>query len=154
MKTSNDTSGSKQVRWLANFLDTKFKIGPLRFGWDSIIGLIPGVGDTATSIASTFIIYQAYNHGMSSSTLARMTLNVLIDNLVGSVPLLGDFVDIFWRSNQRNAALFERELQRPTKGKALSTIWLVFFSLLILVSLGLAIYLPLKLLAIMVASVQ
>lgn len=84
----------------------------IRFGWDPIVGLVPGVGDAATASVAVAILYHAHLLGVPRVVLARMLLNTLVDLVIGIVPLAGDVADIAWKSNSRNFALLERH-QRP-----------------------------------------
>jgi len=79
-----------------------------RFGLDALIGLIPGFGDTATSLVSFYILVNAVRYGVPKITLLRMGLNIAIDYAVGSLPLVGDFVDAWWKSNQKNLDLLRK----------------------------------------------
>lgn len=110
--TNAQHAPADDVETLARWMDTAFRIPGLnlRFGWDSILGLFPGFGDVATSLASIYILQSAQRQGVSRVTLARMTLNVLVDVLVGSVPFVGDAFDLFWKSNRRNVELIRRHL--------------------------------------------
>ena len=100
------------VEWLSRWMDTAFEL-PLvgwRFGLDSIVGLVPGVGDAATSLVSFYILALASRASMSRATLARMVLNIGIDFVLGSLPVVGDLFDVWWKSNQMNAALLAERL--------------------------------------------
>ena len=83
-----------------------------RFGWDPIIGLIPGAGDFVTSSLSVMVLYRAVRLGVPRVVVGRMVLNVLIDLLAGAVPIIGDLFDFAWKSNSLNLALLERH-ERP-----------------------------------------
>lgn len=102
------------LRALSRLLDSRFE-GPfgIKFGLDAIVGLIPFVGDFATTGLSLYIIFQAARLQCTPSTLMRMALNVLIDNVIDLIPLIGNFFDFWWKSNNRNMALLEAHLQRP-----------------------------------------
>ena len=91
-------------------MDDLFRVPGLgwRFGLDPLIGLIPGFGDTATSLVSFYILVNAVRYGVPKITLLRMGLNVAIDYAVGSVPLVGDFLDARWKSNRRNLDLLKK----------------------------------------------
>ena len=111
-----------------------------RFGLDAIVGLIPGFGDTATSLVSFYILVAAVRHRVPRVTLLRMGLNIGIDYVLGSLPLVGDVFDAWWKSNQMNLDLLR---QRATvsagearKGKLSD--WL-FVGLIIVVLAGIAI---------------
>ncbi len=103
------------LRQLARLLDAAVRIPGtnIRFGLDALLGLIPGAGDIAGGVLSTFIILQAANRGASGSVLTRMVMNVAVDSIVGAVPILGDLFDIGWKSNTRNMDLLERYVARP-----------------------------------------
>lgn len=91
-------------------LDDLFRIPVLgwRIGLDAIVGLIPGVGDTATTVASLYVLGSAVRYRVPKVTLLRMGLNLGIDYALGSLPLVGDFFDAWWKSNQKNIALLRQ----------------------------------------------
>ncbi|QDU37504.1 hypothetical protein Mal4_18180 [Maioricimonas rarisocia] len=97
---------------LTQLLDEAIRIPGTRFhiGWDTIIGLIPGVGDVATACMSGYVIHQAWQMGVGKRTLARMAGNIAVDMLVGSIPLVGDFFDATFKANRRNMRLLKRRL--------------------------------------------
>src|SRR5258705_4480892 len=86
-----------------------------RFGLDALVGLIPGFGDTATSLVSFYILASAVRYRVPKITLLRMGLNIGIDYLVGSLPVVGDLFDAWWKSNQMNVELLK---QRATVSAA------------------------------------
>jgi hypothetical protein len=95
---------------LSKWMDGLFRIPGLgwRFGLDAIVGLIPGVGDTITSLASFYILAAGVRYRVPKITLLRMGMNIGIDYLLGSVPLVGDLFDAAWKSNQMNMELLRR----------------------------------------------
>jgi hypothetical protein len=103
-----------QVRWLARLMDDNFAIPGtgLRFGWDSVLGLFPGLGDVLTSAISLLIVHHAWQTGASKLTLARMLGNVGVDFVVGAVPFIGDLFDFAFKANRRNARLLEQHLHK------------------------------------------
>jgi len=121
----------------------------IRFGWDPVVGLVPGVGDVATASFAVAILYHAYRLGVPGVVLARMTLNVLIDLAAGLVPVAGDVADFAWKSNSLNLALVERH-QRPGVAPT-SADWAVV--LLAVVVIGGALALVLMSVAMMVHTV-
>jgi hypothetical protein len=102
---------------LATWLDSKFEIPGvgIRFGIDAILGLLPGVGDLLTSVASLYILAIATRNGVPRVTQARMAANIAADWLVGSIPVLGDLLDVAWKANQMNVALLRRHLLATTE---------------------------------------
>jgi hypothetical protein len=95
---------------LGRLMDDLIRIPGLgwRFGLDAIVGLIPGVGDTATSLVSFYILAAAVRYRVPKITLLRMGFNIGIDYLVGSLPFVGDLFDAWWKSNQKNIELIRR----------------------------------------------
>lgn len=96
---------------LATILDEVFAIPGtrIRFGLDALLGLIPGLGDAISGLVSSFIIFSAYQRGLPRVTIARMVANVMIDSVVGAIPLLGDLFDVAWKSNRKNVELLKRD---------------------------------------------
>jgi hypothetical protein len=96
-------------RW-AVLLDSVFRVPgtQIRFGFDAIVGLIPGLGDLSAPVFAAFIIGTGFRMGVPHIVLARMVLNAALDVVLGLVPLLGDLVDVAWKANLRNMALLER----------------------------------------------
>ncbi len=102
-----------RARQIARVMDNRFALPGtnVRFGWDSIVGLVPGVGDVATSAVALIIVHHAWRTGASRPTLAKMLGNIGVDLAVGIVPVFGDVFDVAWKANVRNADLLERHLQ-------------------------------------------
>jgi hypothetical protein len=92
-----------------------------RFGADAIIGLVPGFGDAAGALMSSYIVLQAARLGAPVPSLARMLLNVGIEALFGAVPVLGDLFDAAFKANARNVAILRSELERPGSTRRSST---------------------------------
>ena len=112
----------RRVQILARALDSAIRIPGTRitFGLDSIIGLIPGAGDLASALMSGYIVLASARLGVPTSVVTRMILNLGVDTLVGSVPLLGDLFDVGFRANLRNASLLERHVADPAATKRTS----------------------------------
>ena len=81
-------------------------------GLDSIVGLIPVVGDVITASMGAWLVWEARNLGMSKFQLARMAGNVGVDTLLGAIPLVGDLFDFAFRSNSRNLRIVKRYLDK------------------------------------------
>lgn len=110
--TDKARTRARRIHRLARLLDAQFTVPGtrIRFGLDSILGLIPGAGDTVTAVFSGYIILEAYRLGGSRGTIVKMLGNVAIDWIIGSVPILGDIFDVGFKANLRNIALIERDL--------------------------------------------
>ncbi len=104
--------GLERLGWL---MDDLFRVPVLgwRVGLDALVGLIPGFGDTATSVVSFYILASAVRYRVPKVTLLRMGLNLGIDYLLGSLPLVGDFFDAWWKSNQKNIDLLRKRATVP-----------------------------------------
>jgi hypothetical protein len=87
--------------------------GNLRIGLVGPMGLIPGVGDWLGSAASSYIIIRAAQLGASTGTLALMVFAVLLEVMVGVIPVVGDLFESVWKANSKNVRLLERQGQRP-----------------------------------------
>ena len=83
-----------------------------RIGLDSVVGLVPVLGDVITAAMGAWLIWEAKNLGMSRFHLARMAGNVAFDTLVGAIPLAGDAFDLLFRSNTRNLKIVRRWLDK------------------------------------------
>lgn len=91
-------------------MDDMFRVPVLgwRFGLDALLGLIPGLGDTSTSLVSFYILAAAVRYRVPKITMLRMGLNIGIDYVVGSLPLVGDLADAWWKSNRMNLELLRK----------------------------------------------
>ena len=85
-------------------------------GVDSIVGLIPVVGDVVTALMGAYIVWEARNLGMSKLQLTRMAANVGIDTALGAIPFAGDVFDFFWRSNSKNLKIIRKHLDKHHPG--------------------------------------
>ncbi len=124
---------------LAHYLDGLFRVPGTtwRFGLDSLIGLIPNVGDTITSFASFYILIAGVRYGVPKITLLRMAFNIGIDYLVGAIPFLGDAFDFFWKSNKRNMELIRERATGKDVGTTSDYIFVVgIIGFLILLLIG------------------
>lgn len=139
---STTTSQTNQNRnqnaeTLAHWLDDRFEIPgtDIRFGLDPIISLVPGAGDWTTGLVSSYFILLGAREEVPSSVLARMGFNVLIDILIGSIPLLGDIFDFGWKANTRNAELLKKyqENKSATERRSKWLLWTLAVILLILI---------------------
>lgn len=135
----------RRVRVLAKLLDNSISIPGTRFkfGFDAIVGLIPGVGDVLGAILSGYIVLEAARAEVPPVTLARMLVNIGIDTLLGTIPAAGDVFDAMWKSNLMNVALLEQHLGAPNaalreKRGSIRTIVLAVIVLLLILAAGLA----------------
>jgi hypothetical protein len=99
---------------IATLLDTAFVVPGtrIRFGFDGLIGLVPGIGDAVTTMLSLYIVHEAWQLGAPRHVLTRMLANVVLDGFIGAVPVAGDVFDVLWRANKRNVRLLREWLDR------------------------------------------
>lgn len=95
---------------LSRWMDGLFRVPGTswRFGLDAIVGLIPGVGDTLSTLSGFYILAAGVRYRVSKVTLLRMGLNIGVDYVFGAVPVIGDLFDAAWKSNQKNVELLRR----------------------------------------------
>lgn len=87
----------------------------MRFGWSSLIALVPAIGDVLDALLAMMVIRTAMQVGLPNDVKAKMVMNVVVDFLIGLVPLIGDIADVMYKANTRNAAILEAYLRE--KGK-------------------------------------
>lgn len=106
----------QRLQKLAWWLDSSIPIPGTRFriGLDGLIGLLPGVGDAIGALLSSYLLAEAARLNVPRTVILQMGVNVLIDTLVGMVPILGDFFDLAWKANRRNIRLLERYAENPS----------------------------------------
>ena len=99
------------IERIARIMDSAVKIpilGPV--GLDAVLGLFPVAGDATSAAVSVLLIARSIKYGIPREIIARMLANVLIDLLMGTIPLAGDLADIWFRANARNVALLREYL--------------------------------------------
>ena len=97
--------------WLVSrVLDTIFRIPGtrIRFGLEPVIGLIPVLGDQVTSLISAALLFRSLQHHLPKIALVRMGLNIVINGLVGMIPIVGDIFVLWYKPNIRNYRILQR----------------------------------------------
>jgi hypothetical protein len=131
--TSLPPALARRISRLSYLLDEAIVLpGGYRVGWDGIIGLIPGFGDLLGLIASSYILYLAAQGGVGKAVLVRMAFNVLLESVIGSVPVIGDLFDFVFKANTRNLQLLRRYDKAPVRVRRVSTAWVIGFVLLMM----------------------
>lgn len=107
MPPAPDAARLMRLVRLADALDSRWRIPGtrIRYGWDGLASIVPGVGDTATAVFAAWIVLEAARMGAPRALLARMAGNVAVDWFVGSVPVLGTLFDVAFKANRRNVRL-------------------------------------------------
>jgi len=121
----------------AELLDSRFRIPgtEVRFGIDPLLGLVPGAGDWLGGAVSLYFLFQAVLRGGRTAILLRMFLNILLDVLIGSIPLVGEIFDVYWKANEQNAEILKEIDRDPERTTTDSRFWLwsVFVQLVALI---------------------
>jgi hypothetical protein len=146
----------RRYRSLAHQWDNLLRIPgtPIRLGWDALLGLIPVLGDAAGGLLGSYGLWVGWRQGAPPSVLLRMLLNVLLDVVIGAIPVAGDLFDVGWRSNSRNLLLLERWLDRPDQLRRRSRWLLLGLVALLLLAAAAALALAVWLLHLLLATVQ
>jgi hypothetical protein len=122
-------------KWLALIMDDFLRVPGTNFrvGLDPIIGLLPGLGDTASAITSALALVYAARCGLPKVVLARMAANILINELIGVIPGIGDAFSFWFKSNRRNYELLQRH--RLVPGRSRKGDWIFLIAVLALLFL-------------------
>jgi hypothetical protein len=134
----SDVEIEEGLETLSTYLDGFFRVPGTgwRFGFDALIGLIPNVGDTLTSLMSFYILVAGVRYGVPKITLLRMAFNIGLDYLVGTIPFIGDAFDFVWKANKQNIDLIR---ERATGKNVGTTGDYIFVFAVILVLIGILI---------------
>jgi hypothetical protein len=140
-------------RW-AVLLDSAFAVPGLnvRFGFDALLGLVPGVGDLTTPTFTVLLLVTGLRMGVPLVVLTRMVMNAGIDALIGLVPVIGDVFDLGWKANLKNLELLERHAV-PGTASTPADAWVVTAGLALIVFVGVLVVVPVILLAWLIAWV-
>jgi hypothetical protein len=145
MYMKEDIKDQYDLKWLeriSTLLDSQFKIPGtnFKFGLDPLLGLIPFVGDASTFMVSGILIIYMSKYGVSKKVLILMMLNIILDAVVGGIPIIGSIFDFAYKANDKNIKLLK---QHYHEGKhqgsgigILITIVVVMLALLILIAYG------------------
>ncbi|HEC58800.1 hypothetical protein LCGC14_1489920 [marine sediment metagenome] len=121
----------KKQSWLSWLLDESITLpGGYKIGLDGVLGLIPGIGDLVSSGLSSVIIFKAYKQNVPKIVLFRMMINIMIDTLVGAIPIFGDLFDFVWKANAMNSKLLDSYHHNPEKTKEYSVVTTALFILI------------------------
>lgn len=140
MQTHRESS-IVRLRSLTHLLDNAINIPgtPVRFGLDPIVGLLPGGGDLIMSLFSIYMVIEAARMGLPKASLVRMIWNLIVDVVIGIVPIAGDLFDFAWKANTKNLALIEAHFassHRQAKADVLFVVMLISGFLAIVIGIG------------------
>jgi len=146
MNSDDQQTHLRRLRTITRVLDEAVRIPGtrFRFGLDGLAGLIPGIGDALTAAISGYALLAATRTGAPASVIARMAGNILLDTIVGAVPVLGDLFDFVFKANRRNLRLLEQYTAAPARTRTGSRVALAaaitFIGLTIIGAVALAIW--------------
>jgi hypothetical protein len=111
---NDPVSVRRRIEAMEQLLENSFTLPGVnyRVGLDSIIGLVPVVGDFVAAAMGMYLVWEARNLGMPRWKLWRMTGNVALDTAVGAIPVVGDAIDFVFKSNTRNLRIVRRHLDK------------------------------------------
>ena len=114
----------QQIARLSKLMDSSIAIPIInkRIGLEPIIGLIPVAGDVVGFAISTWIMTVLIRNNGSGKVMAKMSLNILVDLILSFVPILGNILDFFVKTNQKNLNL---ALEHYQYGKNQGSAWSV-----------------------------
>ncbi len=103
-----------KLQQLSNLMDRAFTLPGtnIRFGVDSLVGLIPVIGDTLSVAVSGYIYSFAKRAGVPWHKRKHMVWNIFIDWLIGLIPLFGDIFDVGFKANSKNVDIITTYVQR------------------------------------------
>lgn len=149
MKLSEPLQQNNRLVWverLAKLLDNQFRFPGtnFRFGLDPILNLVPILGDVSGFLLSLVLLATMLKHGVSRKLVILMALNILIDTVIGAIPLIGNIFDFYFKSNARNIRLLREHYE---EGKHQGSGWglIIGVFLFLFAILGVLIYLLIKL---------
>jgi hypothetical protein len=107
---SRQAGDHELMRILAYLMDNLIRVPGtnIRFGLDPIMGLLPGLGDSSAAVVSSLILLQSLRAGVPRIVQVRMALNILLNALLGVIPVAGDLFSVWFKSNQRNYELLSK----------------------------------------------
>ena len=121
VRLENGRTVEEELRRLGVFsrmLDSQFSVMGVRFGVDSLLGLIPVAGDVATGIAGSYALFTAIRLKLHPIAMIHIGWNLLFDTVIGAIPILGDIFDFFFKSNTKNFKVIEKHLTRKAQRHA------------------------------------
>lgn len=144
LRTRSAANSPPDLKWIdkiSEVMDSRFRVPGtrFRFGLDPILGLLPGLGDATSLAVSGILIFYMARYGASRKLVIMMAGNVLLDALIGSIPVIGSVFDFFYKANEKNISLMKRHYHEG-KYQGRGTGLLITISIVIIIFIGLIIY--------------
>jgi hypothetical protein len=146
----------KQLERWAWLLDNSIRIPgtSIKMGLDSLIGLIPGIGDITGGALSSYILLQAVSSGVAPVVIARMAVNIMFDTVLGMIPIVGDIFDITFKANLRNIELMSNYYNSPREAVKRNTLSIAIISISFISALSLIIWIAIKIFAWLINAIN
>ncbi len=118
------------VARVVRLMDSSIKIpfSSRTIGVEPLIGLIPVVGDSVGFIVEMVVMVILLRNNGSGKVAAKMGLNILVDIILSVIPVLGNVLDFFVKTNQRNLTLAVEHFQY---GKNQGSAWTVILPIIL-----------------------
>jgi hypothetical protein len=141
MSVSEDAKKLRWVESVSRLMDSKFRLPGtnFRFGLDPILGLVPFLGDVSTFAVSGALVLTMARHGASRNLVIRMVVNIILDLVIGSIPILGSIFDFAYKANDRNVRLLKAHYHEG-KYQGSGTGFLAAIIFIMMVAFGLVMY--------------
>lgn len=112
--SKNDESILHKVKKKAYRYDMWFSFLGVKFGFTNVVGVVPIVGSIISTYWSLTILYIArkLDDGLPLDLQLLFLMNIGIDFLLGLIPIVGDLIEVGYKSNLRNFLLLEKHLVR------------------------------------------
>lgn len=123
-------------------MDSQFRLPGtnFRFGLDPILNLVPVLGDVSGFVISSALLLSMVKHGVSRKVVIIMVLNILVDAIIGGIPLIGQIFDFYFKANSRNLKLLKEHYEEG-KHQGSGTGVLIGIGVALLIIMGLIVYL-------------
>lgn len=104
---------------LTHLLDEQFSIGNKRFGLDPILGLLPGIGDLLPLVLSLYIVWIGTQLKIPEDKVKQMYRNVVVDLVLGAIPVVGDLSDFVYKANSKNMEIIKKYATNIKEGEVI-----------------------------------
>jgi len=130
--------GMGWIKTVSYLLDEQFRVPgtKFRFGLDPVMNLVPVLGDIPGFLISAGLLFAMAKKGASNKLVVLMSINILLDTIIGGIPVIGQVFDFFYKSNTRNLRLMrEHYLEGKHQGSGKGTIIIAIVVMLIVLGL-------------------
>jgi hypothetical protein len=137
-KDGAQPAGMGWIKTVSYLLDEQFRVPgtKFRFGLDPVINLVPVLGDIPGFLISAGLLFAMAKKGASNKLVVLMSINILLDTVLGGIPVIGQIFDFFFKSNTRNLRLMrEHYLEGKHQGSGKGTILIAVVVMLIVLGL-------------------